>query len=151
MTTVTTEYSALVDKRAMITKRGDEPFEGTIIRASAMGVLVKPKGSSTPTLILAADVEDITEIESKPSTLRQKALDAIADGKARRHLLDYHGISLSQVNEITEEQAVEQHNRLPHEDAGHHHNGRKNSADGAAADSEIDVEADTGTEDTDGE
>lgn len=149
MTTATTEYSALVDKRALITEQGEEPYEGTIMRASAMGVLVKPKGSSTPKLVLAEHVTDITEIESKPSTLRQKALDPIPEGKARRHLLDYHGISLSQVNEITEEQAVDQHNRLPHEDAGHHHNGRKSSAEGAAVDAEADTETDT--EDTDGE
>lgn len=142
MTTMATDYSHLVDKRATVTQTGEEPYEATVMRASAMGVLVKPKGSSTPKLVMAADVVDLVEIASTPTTLRQKALDPVPEGKVRRHLLDYHGISLSQINEITEEQAAEQHDVLPHTDAGHHHNGRKSTTDEAAAE---------GDESTDGE
>lgn len=144
MTTGTVSYAHLVDKKAFLSERGvEEPYEVTVMRASAMGILVKPKGSSTPKLVLADDVIDVEEIASTPSTLRQRALDPIAVGKARRHLLDYHGISLSQINEITEDQAVAQHEKLPHSDAGHHHNGRKN-AEGEAG-------AEAGTESTDDE
>lgn len=119
------DYSQMVSEKCYIETTDGDKFEGTIQAASAMGVLVKPKGTSTPRLIAMEDLANCERVPEEPSTLRQRRLDPITAAKARRHLLDVHGWLLSVVNTMDADGAEAAHAEADHDDLGHNHEGRK--------------------------
>ena len=121
-------YSQYIDKKVVFSTKDGKEYDGKVLSASKMGVLIKVPRSSTPNLIMAEDIEgEIEVLPEKPSALRQRAMDEVPEGKMRRHLLDYHGFPLETVNEWSENDALAEHDSIEHDSLGHHHEGRKKS------------------------
>jgi hypothetical protein len=89
--------------------------------SNVMGVLLKPKGRTQFELIPASEIESIEFAPEEAKKLKQKTIAVIDYGKARQHLVDRHGVALSEVNDMTEEKAFEYHKGLDHADLGHVH------------------------------
>lgn len=132
------DLTEMVDQKCYIETADGDKFEGTVQAASVMGVLVKPKGTSTPRLIEMDQLISCEPVPAEPSTLRQKRLDPLPVAKTRRHLMDSHGWSLSVVNKMTEDDAVHAHDSADHSDLGHNHSGRKKSEGNEATETEGD-------------
>lgn len=131
-------YSQYIGKKIVVSlKDKEDPLEGKVLSASAIGILIKVPRSSTPALIMASDIETdgIEVLPEKPSSLRQRAMDEVSEGKVRRHLLDCHGFQLDTINEWSEDDALAEHDSIEHDGLGHHHDGKKKS-DGTDTDSE---------------
>ena len=97
--------------------------EGTIQAANARGGLLKPKGKSSYELIEMKEIEDVRLVETSVKPIKRKKLKPVEIGGARNHLAERHGYSLSEVNEMTEEDALTEHESIDHEasDIGHVH------------------------------
>lgn len=98
-----------------------EEVEGTALAANAMGVLLKPKGTTQATLIEAANIEEISLAPEKPKKLVVRWLKDVEYGNARQHLVSSHGYNVSKVEPMTEEAALEFHETLDHSDLAHRH------------------------------
>ena len=120
------------DKKVVVTRNLAEPnekgesaveVEGTVQIGNALGLLIKPKGKTNFELIPAAEIEEITLAKESNKAIKRSKLQPVKLGQARRHLLERHGVQLAWVNSVTEEQALEYHNSLDHEDLdlGHVH------------------------------
>jgi hypothetical protein len=97
--------------------------EGTAQAANELGILLKPKGRTNLDLIEAADIEDIKLAPEPDKKLAAKTLKDVELGNAKQHLLDRHGLTLADVNALTEESAFSYHSTLDHKalDLGHVH------------------------------
>lgn len=124
-----TEYTG---KRVIVTRNVDatadapehaEEIEGTAVTANELGILLKPRGKTALELIEAGTIEQVVLAPEKPSEIKARALQPVADGQVRQHLADRHGLDLSQVNALTEEDAAEYHKSLVHDKtaSAHHH------------------------------
>lgn len=135
--TATQDLTSFVDRKVVLVyNSGDETkeIEGTVQQASAVGVIIKPKGRAGIELIEAGQIERIEAAPEKEKTLPQKNLKNVLYGAARQHLLDRHSFTLTQVNSMTEEAALEVHDAIDHADLGHSHGEvTKNEVTGEAA------------------
>lgn len=114
--------------------------EGKVEAASAFGVFFKEKGKSSGDLYEPKDIEEIMLVPEAPKKIRQKKMKLVEEGQVRQHLVDRHGMPVSKANELTEEQAVELHNRIDHTDLGHRHEASETtSQEQAIADAEGDA------------
>ena len=95
--------------------------EGKIEAASAAGVAFREKGKRDVDLVEPHQIEEIAPAPEKPKRVIQKKLKPIADGNVRQHLVDRHGFSLPQAQELSEADAVELHNNIDHSELGHKH------------------------------
>lgn len=127
MTTTATDYSEYVGKKVILTRKLEDgsadEVEGNVEVANATGVLVKPKGKVQLVLVDAADVIEVRLAPESSKKLKAKKLKTIALGQARSHLLERHGGTLTEVNEMTEEEALSFHESINHVEAdlGHVH------------------------------
>lgn len=96
-------------------------LEGTAEKANALGVLLKPKGRQNLELIEMSEIEEIRFVSEKPKELKPAELKLVGYGNARKHLADRHGLKLSEVKDLTEEDALIQHNETDHSDVSHVH------------------------------
>jgi hypothetical protein len=139
------------NKRVKVIRNLSEPdengngaveIEGTVQAGNELGLLIKPKGQVSFKLIDRAEIEDISLVADKSSELKRSKLKPVKVGQARRHLLERHGYKLTDVNGMTEEQAMEFHDSLDHEalDLGHVHVAESEKSDVAdeASDSDAD-------------
>jgi hypothetical protein len=99
--------------------------EGKAEAANALGVLIKPKGRTQVELIEAEKIESIEFAPEGDKKLGTRSILPIEYGKARQHLLDRHGNTLDEVNNLTEEQALAYHTDLQHDGLGHKHEAKK--------------------------
>lgn len=138
-TATTTDLSQYTGKKVIVTQNLAEPdkdgataieVEGTVQVGNASGVLIKPKGKATFDLIEAASIEEIRLAPEKDKAFKASKLKLVTVGQARRHLLERHGVTLKWANSVTEEQALEYHNSLNHEelDLGHVHSAKADAA-----------------------
>lgn len=99
-----------------------EELEGKVEVGNDTGLLVKPKGKTSLVLIEAANVE-LVELAPDDTALKAKKIKPVKLGQARSHLLERHGVSLSEVNGLTEQEAYDAHLRIDHvqADLGHFH------------------------------
>lgn len=97
--------------------------EGTALAANEMGILLKPKGKTQAELIEAAKLEGVEFAPEKPKEIKAKTLQHVTYGNARTHLLERHGIRLTEANSLSEASALEYHTGLDHVEAnlGHVH------------------------------
>lgn len=137
------EYAQYQGKKVILVrnekgKTEAEEIEGTVEATNPMGVLIKPKGKSQLTLIEIDEIEQISFVETKPKELVAKVLKPVEFGQARNHLLERHGITLAQVNDLTEVEAFEIHAKLDHADAnlGHVHEDKSETPLAAAVETE---------------
>lgn len=153
MTVEASELNQYEGKRVTLTytdaaaEGGSVTLEGKAEKANAKGVLLKPKGKTNFELI---ESERVTAIELAPDTakpLTARVLKEVELGTAKNHLLERHGLTLTEVNELTEEAALEFHQGIDHvaEDLGHVH-GAKPSAEKAAEVEAAAAEAGTDTD-----
>ena len=148
-----TPYGEFVGKKIVLTRNLDQPndkgelaeeIEGTLEAANDQGILFKPKGKVKPDIIVTKDIEDIRYAPEKAKNLKAKTLKPITYGQARSHLLERHGMTLSEVNAMTEEQAFKYHQELDHVAAGlgHVHGEKESPAAEAVADEEAAADSD---------
>jgi hypothetical protein len=97
-------------------------IEGYVETANAKGVLLKPKGKTQFDLIEADEIEKI-DLAPEDTKLKARRINPVKLGQAKNHLLERHGYTLTQVNDMTEQEAFEFHLSLDHkaEDLGHYH------------------------------
>lgn len=130
MTSVTElDLSQYAGKRVLVTfNEGSEAkeVEGTVQSGNSLGLLLKPRGKSNVEIIEATMIERVELAPDKQKNLNVKYVKNVWLGKARQHLLDWHGMTLTSINSITEEQAFEQHTSIDHlaSDLGHVHGER---------------------------
>lgn len=120
------DLSQYAGKRVILVRKVEgsdtaEEVEGTVESANQLGIVLKPKGKATFELVEEGNIEDIRFAPVKPQALKAKKLKPVPFGQVKRHLLDRHAFTLSVVNEMTEEKAVEVHDGIDHSDLGHKH------------------------------
>lgn len=127
--------------RVVVVKNLNEPneagesaveVEGTVEAVNQMGMLIKPKGRVNLDLIELAQIEEISFAAEKLTTIKQKTLQPITYGNARKHLASAHGIELTWLNANSEEAALKFHNDLDHTNLGHKHEAKDEAKDEAA-------------------
>jgi hypothetical protein len=110
-----------------------EEVEGTVQTGNALGLLIKPKGKASVEIIEASSIEGVELAPEKAKKLGPKYIKEVELGQARQHLLDRHGATLNEVNEMTEQEAYDEHFEINHEneDIGHRHGEKpkRNQAD----------------------
>lgn len=146
-----TELSQYEGKKVVLVQNQGEgkdaiELEGTAEKANALGVLLKPKGKVKLELIELDTIEDIRLAPDTSANLKAKKLKVVKLGQARSHLLERHGYTLAQVNELTEDAAYELHAGLNHVelDLGHVH---EDKAETPAAQAVAEAEAAESVED----
>ena len=133
------DFSEFVDKKVILVQNLKEPnekgegaveIEGTVVAANAIGILLKPKGQVKPVIIEVGDVEQIGYAPEKIKAIKAKMLKPITYGQAKSHLLERHGMTLTDVNKLSEEEALKYHNGLDHKvlDLGHVHGDKASTA-----------------------
>lgn len=95
--------------------------EGKFEEASEVGVAFKEKGKRDVDLLLPEEIEEVTAAPTKPKKLVQKKLKPATESTARQHLADRHGYDLTDLNEMSDEQAFSDHEEIDHENLGHKH------------------------------
>jgi hypothetical protein len=124
-----TEYTG---KKVVVTVKaeddGSEELEGKVEAASAIGLLLKPKGRTDLRLLEADDILDVETGTEPVRKLTVKYIKEVDEGQYRRHLVDRHGMTLSYINTLTEDQAKEIHESTDHSDLGHQHGERPKRA-----------------------
>lgn len=100
-----------------------EELEGTVEAVAGDALMFRPKGKTSATIINASEIESIDYAETGVKKLSRRILKAVKHGQARAHLLERHGFTVTQVNEMTEKQALDIHDGIDHEgnDLGHTH------------------------------
>lgn len=102
--------------------------EGTLVKATKVGVMFKEKGKANPEVIMADHVLSIV-LAPDNSKVTQRWIKEVPVGSVKQHLADRHGFLLSVLNAegddtISEEQAKVLHDRQHAEsggDLGHAH------------------------------
>lgn len=113
-------------------------MEGKVEAASEAGMAFKEKGKRDVELIMPSDIEEIAFAPEKPKRITQKKLKPVTVTNVRQHLVDRHGMSRSEANSITDEEALELHDQVDHKDLGHKHvsDEDENEGDSEGSDSE---------------
>lgn len=96
-----------------------------------MGViLVKPKGRASGVMVVLADIVELGLDEDALKPLKARTLKPVKLGEARQHLADRHGWQLDELNEMTEADALREHDNIDHAkmDLGHRHSSEDSAA-----------------------
>ena len=111
---------------------------GKIENANALGFVFKPAGSSKSRLYETGAVEDIRIAPEAEPVLKARRLDFVTLKTVKRHLVDRHGYSLADINEMSPERALEFHDDLDHEaqDLSHYHDLPKSQKNEVAAEAQ---------------
>lgn len=102
--------------------------EGKAEAANELGILLKPKGRTQVELVEASKIESVEFAPEPEKKISAKTIALIDYGKARQHLADRHGLNLDEVNQLTEEQALDFHNQTDHTGLGHVHGEKETKA-----------------------
>jgi hypothetical protein len=132
MTVTAVDLKQFTDKKVTLTRNLDKPndkgetaeeLEGTVMAVAGSGVMFKPKGKTSATIIDLDDIEKIDYLETSSKKLTRKTLKVVTFGQARTHVLERHGLTLGQVNAMSEKDAFDWHAAIDHEaaDLGHVH------------------------------
>lgn len=119
------EYTDYKDKKVVLERVTDDgvvEVEGTVLGAMpGKGISFREKGKTNVELILDHEIEGISTAEGSEAKVKARRLDFIALDKIKRHLVDRHGVTLTQVNSMTAEEAFQVHEDYDHSDLGHFH------------------------------
>lgn len=116
-------------------------LEGKAEAANALGILIKPKGRTQVELIEARKIESVEFAPEVAKKISAKTVKVVDFGNARQHCADRHGVQLTEINNMTEQDVYEWHAALDHDGLGHVHGEKtKERAEAVAA-----AEADAGT------
>lgn len=95
--------------------------EGKVEDASEAGVAFKEKGKRDVSLVLPPEVEEIAIAPTKAKKVTQKKLKPVAINNVRQHLADRHGWEVAPLNDMTDEEAWQEHENIDHSTLGHRH------------------------------
>lgn len=101
-----------------------EMKEYKVEEAAGGFVILREKGKSAPALIKEEDVLSFNPPAPKPpAPIKAKRMNPVEPDAVKRHLVDTHGYTVSAINSLTVEEAVELHEGIDHEglDLGHFH------------------------------
>jgi hypothetical protein len=115
---------------------GLDELEGKVESASEVGMAFKEKGKRDLRLIEPSQIEEIEVAPEAPKKAAQKKLQQVTEKSARQHLLDRHGYLRSWANEVSDEEALAEHESIDHRDLGHRHLTDEETAKKAAGKSE---------------
>lgn len=114
------DFEALTDKKVNVVIEGTT-VEGTVLAASDIGIVFKPKGASKGSIVPAAKLGDIEEVVAGPKKLRGRTIPQVHDGKYREHLIERHGYKITEIQAMSEDEAKAFHQSIDHSDLGHKH------------------------------
>lgn len=121
------DYSTFNGKMVDLKMRvegNEEPVEvtGRVVAGNELGIAFKAKSQRVQDIIDANDIIEITEaVSARLRLVSQKKLREVTPPNIKRHLADYHGWVRSQLNEMSETEAIRLHDEIDHTDLGHCH------------------------------
>lgn len=132
MSVTASDLTQYVDKKVTLVRNLAKPndngetaeeLDGTVAAVAGDAIMFKPKGKTNALLVELGDIESIDFAKEKAKTLSRKTLKMVTYGQARTHLLERHGYTLTEINSMSEADALRLHNGIDHEaaDLGHVH------------------------------
>lgn len=101
---------------------GRKEVTGRIIEGNDLGVIFKAKSQRVQELINTEDILDVSEaVSARLRVVSQKKLKQVGPSVIKRHMADYHGWGRTQLNGMSEVEAMRQHDEIDHSDLGHCH------------------------------
>ncbi|MFD8340514.1 hypothetical protein ACFV42_49255, partial [Streptomyces solisilvae] len=93
------DYSKYKDKMVTLTLQGrDEPFAARVVEGNDMGIMYKEKNQRVPQIASADDILSIEEaVSPRLRLVTKKKLRAVSEPTIKRHLADYHGLTLTEL------------------------------------------------------
>lgn len=121
-----------VGRRVVVELNNGSEYRGTLVKLGKIGVLVRRKGASIPDIFENDDFTKIS-LDEKAETLKAAVVKQVKVTNVRRHLLNHHGWLLTQINSMTDEEAMEAHTVLhgleSASNIGHIHRGDADDSD----------------------
>ena len=118
------DIPALAEKEVRLKVVNDEgrevEIEGTIEAASAAGVVLRQKRARRSEVYAAHQILD-AEVLVVGKRLKRRQLAPLEEGEARQHLIDRHGYKMEDIEQLSEEEALEFHAGIDHAPLGHSH------------------------------
>ncbi len=114
----------------------DEALEGKVEQASPAGIAFKRRGRRDIEPFFPDGIESIEVVEKRPTKIKQKKQLPVADERVKAHLASAHGLTLTEVNALSQEDAVKMHNGIDHTDLGHNHDKEPEAEKSEATESE---------------
>ena len=102
----------------------DEAKEYFVEEANEAAVILREKGKSKSELYLAGRVVSFYDVPPKPAApLKARRAAPLELSKAKRHLVDFHGYKLTDINRLSDQEALDFHETIDHKelDMGHYH------------------------------
>ncbi len=136
MTIEVAEIENLVGKNVILVAHeegGTESVEyrGTLVTFnSAIGLLFKERGKSRQDIFILNQIDDIREDDFTILPVKSATMKPIAVGSHRAHLAKNHGMNLSEINAMTEDDAKAYHDTVDHADLGHNHDRKSSTPEG---------------------
>lgn len=103
-------------------------WEGTVIAASPIAILVKPRGAMLAELIQAESIIELDVLANPNAKLILRRLRILKPHEVRQHLIDRHGMNFEVVESMNDIEAFEYHNSIDHSGLGHMHEDKKQTA-----------------------
>lgn len=131
---VSVELGTLDNQRIKVSYRLESDHEvtleteGTVIAASPIAILLKPRGAMIAEMIPAEDILAIEILQNPNAKLTVRKLRLLKPHEVRQHLIDRHGVAYSTVESMNDIEAYESHGRIDHSDLGHVHEDKKVTA-----------------------
>ncbi|MEU4066705.1 hypothetical protein AB0F25_30705 [Streptomyces wedmorensis] len=125
------DYSVYKGKMVELTVNIDgeeETLTGRIVEGNALGVCFKKKSQRVQDIINADDIVKVDEVTSaRLQLVSRKRLRAASETSIKRHLADYHGWPVSDLNGMADSEALRRHSEIDHSDLGHYHSDEASS------------------------
>lgn len=111
-----------------------EPWtrEGSVVAASASGILVKPRGAMLGELIAADEIVSLEVLSEQNAKVTRRRLRLMKLSDVRQHMADRHGAPVSNLMKMTDQACLDFHTDVNHADLAHFHENREETALGQA-------------------
>lgn len=132
--TVGVELATLDNQRIKVKYRLESDHEvtleteGTVIAASPIAILLKPRGAMIAEMIPADDILAIEILQNPNAKLIIRKLRLLKPHEVRQHLIDRHGLEYSTIESLNDIEAYEYHANIDHSNLGHVHEDKKVTA-----------------------
>lgn len=100
-------------------------------------VFFNPRGRGVPVIVEGGDVHGFEATETRLRLVSKRSLREAKAATVRRHLADAHGWSLDEVNSMSDEAALVQHEKINHDPLAHDHEEQGDSAKPSSAMQEV--------------
>lgn len=110
MTAPAIDLSQYDNRKVLVRFDSDEAEleKGTVTAATPLGIIFKPYGKSNADLIPATRIRHI-ELQPDDTELKPRRVNPVTLSNVKRHLVDWHGYHLADVNAMTPEHALAFH------------------------------------------